>query len=174
METASVTRKYKRSIHTEDFPLGQKGDIDLDKPVVHGESLANVSGDVNFASDYLAKLAFNEEPVTIIIEENQRSDLPEPFVPSYVQGKGAEIFTNGQWLEVGWLPIGREIIVKRKYIENLVFSKSDSIRTIHDDATVERPRNSVTRRTSANYPITILEDRNPLGREWIAKIRMSH
>ena len=172
META--TRKYKRSIHSEDFPLSQKSDIDLDQPIVHGEALANVSGDVSFAADYLSQLAFNEEPVTIIIEENQRSDFPETHVPVSVQGKGAELFTNGQWLEVGWLPIGSELITKRKYVEVLVRSKSDSIKTNHDDATVERPRNTVTRRTSANYPVTVLEDRNPLGREWIARIRMSH
>lgn len=169
-----VTRKYKRAYSTEEMPLAQKNDIDLDAPIVHGETLANVGGSVDFAADYLSQLAFNEEPVTIIIEENQRSDFPETHVPASVRGKGAEMFTNGQWIEVGWLPIGRELITKRKYVEVLVRSKSDSIKTEHDDATVERPRNAISRRTSANYPVTVLEDRNPLGREWISRIRMSH
>jgi hypothetical protein len=170
----SVSRKYKRSLHTEDFALGQKDDIDLDAPIVHGEALAGVMGDVNFAKDQLAKLAFNEEPITIIIEENTRSDFPETFVPVTVQGKGAEVFENGRWMEVGWLPIGREIITRRKYVEVLIGSKSDSVKTTHDDATVERPRNTVSRRTSSNYPVTILNDANPLGREWVARIRQAH
>lgn len=172
---APVTRKYnRREINSEDIPLTQKSDIDLDSVIVHGESLPNVGGDPKVNASYMAQLAFNEEPVTIIIEENTRSDFPETFVPVAVQGKGAEVFTNGAWVEVGWLPIGVEITTKRKYVEVLIRSKSDSVKTEHDDATVERPRNRVTRRSSANYPVTILQDNNPLGRKWLTDIRMSH
>lgn len=167
-----VTRKYKRSIHTEDLPIAQKSDIDLDSPIIHGEALANIVNDAK--SDYMAALAFNEEPVTILIEENTRTDFPETHVAVAVQGKGAEIFENGKWLEIGWLPIGREIITKRKYVEVLARSKSDSVKTVHDDATVANPRNTLQRRTSANYPLSILQDANPKGREWLTSIRMSH
>ena len=78
-----------------------------------------------------------------------------------VQGKGAEIFENGKWLEIGWLPIGREIITKRKYVEVLARSKSDAVKTVHDDATVANPRNTLQRRTSANYPLSILQTPTP-------------
>lgn len=170
----SVTRKYKRSYNTEEFALPQKDDINLDEPIVHGESLAQVTGDVNFAKDYLSQLAFNEEPVTIIIEENTRTDFPETHVPVSVQGKGAEVFENGRWNEFGWLPIGREITTKRKYVEVLIRAKLDTIKTQHDDATVEKPRNTLQRRTSAAYPVTVLHDANPVGREWFTNVRQSH
>ena len=44
----------------------------------------------------------------------------------------------------------------------------------HDDATVERHKNTIKRRTSANYPVSILHDANPKGREWLSRLRMSH
>ena len=174
--SASGSRRYNRAQHSEDHALAQKDDLDLgmDKPVVHGEALASVAGDVNQQSDYLAALQFMEEPVTIVIEENTRSELPETHVPVAVNGKGAEVWINGQWIEAGWLPIGQELTTKRKYVEVLLRSKSDTINTDHDDATVERPRNMVKRRTSAQYPVSVLHDANPKGREWMSRVRMSH
>ncbi len=168
-----VKRAYNRKeLHSEDFPIAQKADIDLDSPIIHGEALANIAGDVNHAADYLAQLAFNEEPVTILIEENSRSDFPETHVPVQVNGKPAEVLQNGKWLPIGWLPVGIEITTKRKYVEVLARSKTDGIKTVHDEGNVERPRNTVQRRTSANYPMSILEDRNPKGREWLSRVRM--
>lgn len=171
---APVKRKYTRAVHSEDFPIGQKEDLDigLDSQIIHGEALANPANDAK--SQFMQQLAFNEEPITILIEENTRSDFPETMVPVSVNGEGAEILLDGKWVRSGWLPIGRELTTKRKYVEVLARSKSDSIRTVHDDATVERPRNTIQRRTSANYPISILRDDNPKGRDWLATIRMSH
>lgn len=170
-----VKRQYnRRDTHTEDTPLTQKADIDLDGEIVHGESLVQVAPDITNDKAYQAALAFMEEPVTIVIEENSRSDFPETHVAVQVNGKGAEVWQNGQWLPIGWLPIGVELTTKRKYVEVLVRSKSDSIKTLHDDATVEKPRNTVRRSTSANYPMSILEDKNPLGREWLSRLRMGH
>lgn len=172
-EDNPVKRTYTRKeLHSEDFALGQKADIDLDSPIVHGESLANIAGDVSQAKQYIDALAFNEEPVTILIEENSRSDFPETHVSVQVNGKPAEVLQNGQWLPIGWLPVGIEITTKRKFVEVLARSKTDGIKTVHDEATIERPRNTINRRTSANYPMSILEDRNPKGREWLSRIRM--
>jgi hypothetical protein len=84
------------------------------------------------------------------------------------------VLIEGRWVPLGWLPIGQVITTKRKYLENLIRSKSDHIRTIHDDADVATPRNTVQRRTSGNYPTTIIEDGNPLGREWAARVRAGH
>ncbi len=172
-----VTRQYnRRESNTGDMEIGQKGDVDiaLSASVVHGESLANISGDAELNSELLNTLAFMEEPVTIRIEENSRSDFPETHVPVYVQGRGAEVQQNGRWLELGWLPIGVPLVTKRKFVEVLARSKSDSIKTNHDDATVDRPRNTVTRRTSANYPLSIIHDANPRGHEWLSRIMMGH
>lgn len=167
-----VTRQYNRKeVNTGDMAIGQKSDIDisLDAQIVHGESIPNIVDE-----KFIADLAFMEEPVTILIADNSRSDFPETHVPVQVNEQGAEVFQNGQWLTIGWLPIGVQLTTKRKYVEVLARSKSDAIKTNHDDATVERPQNKITRRTSANYPISVLQDNNPRGTEWLSQIMMGH
>lgn len=167
-----VTRQYNRKeVNTGDMQIGQKSDIDisLDAQIVHGESIPNVSDE-----KFLADLAFMEEPVTIRIEENSRSDFPETHVPVQVQGKEAEVLQNGRWLTIGWLPIGVELTTKRKYVEVLARAKSDAVKTSHDDATVERPQNKITRRSSANYPMSIIQDNSPRGHEWLSNIMRGH
>lgn len=168
-------RQYKgREVNTAEFAVGQKNDIDLDSQIIHGEAIPNVAGDNEVNAQYMAELAFMEEPVTIKIEENSRSDFPETHVPVQVQGRGAEVLVNGQWVEMTWVPVNVILTMKRKFVEVLARSKSDSIRTNHDDATVERPRNTINRRTTANYPLSILSDDNPRGREWLQRIMMAH
>lgn len=176
-KNSPVTRQYNRKeAHTGEMPVAQKSDIDmsLDSQIVHGEALANVSGDTEINKGYMADLSFMEEPVTIRIEENSRSDFPETHVAVQVNGRSAEVFQNGQWLPIGWLPIGVPLITKRKYVEVLARAKSDSIKTQHDDATVATPRNTLQRRTSANYPLSIIQDNNPRGHEWLSRIMMGH
>jgi hypothetical protein len=84
------------------------------------------------------------------------------------------VLNNGQWLEIEWLPIGVPLTTKRKYVEVLARSKPDAITTVHDDANVERPRNTVRRRTSAQYPLSVIQDPNPRGHEWLSRIMMGH
>lgn len=171
-----VKRQYNRSHHTEDTPLTQQSNVDLslDAKIVHGEALAQVSGDTHLNGGLLADLAFNEEPVTILIENNSNSDNPETHVPVQVNGRGAEVLSNGKWLEITWLPIGVELTTRRKFVEVLARSKSTTIRTQHEDANVERPRNEIKRFTKAQYPMSILVDDNPRGRAWLASIRTEH
>lgn len=170
-----VTRQYnRREVHTGDMEIGQKADIDLEEPIVHGESLANISGDTELNTGLIADLAFMEEPVMIRIEENSSSDFPETHVPVQVNGRGAEVLNNGKWMEITWLPIGVAMTIKRKFVEVLARSKSDAIRTQHEDATVERPTNKINRRTKANYPLSILQDNNPRGHEWLSRIMMGY
>ncbi len=172
-----VKRQYTRKeIHTGDMEMTQKDDLDLslDKALVHGESFIHVVDEKLPNADYMEQLAFMEEPVTVRIEENSRSDYPETHVPVLVNGKGAEVLQNGKWLSVGWLPIGVMLTTKRKYVEVLARSRSDAIKTVHDDATVERPRNTETRRTSSNYPLSVMEDRNPRGHQWLSNIMLGH
>jgi hypothetical protein len=172
-----VKRQYnRRETHTEDLPIRQYGDVDLglDAQLVRGESIP-FEGDPEAAKAYYAELAFMEEPLTIRIEENSgNAEYPETHVPVSVQGKMAEVFYNGKWVEIGWLPIGQTLITKRKYVEVLARSVSVTLRTIHDDATVERPRNTERRNNKVNYPMSILQDDNPRGRQWLQNIRMGH
>lgn len=170
-----VKRQYnRREVSTADMPIGQKADIDLNDEIQHGESLIEAAPDITKDEEYQAALAFMEEPITVRIEENSRSDFPETHVPCAVNGKGAEVWMNGQWVAMTWLPVNVPLTTKRKYVEVLARAKSDSIRTKHDDATVDRPQNKVERRSSSNYPLSIIEDRNPKGHEWLSRIMMGH
>lgn len=170
-----VKREYvRKAVHTSDMPITVKDDIDLDKPIVHGESLLNVTADKMPSQDYLEMLAFMEDPVTIRIEENSGSDFPETHVPVYVNGKEAEVFQNGKWVPIGWLPIGVQLTTKRKYVEVLARSRSESIKTVHDDATVAIPRNTLQRRNRSNYPLSVIEDRNHRGHQWLSNIMIQH
>ena len=171
-----VTRR-RRETHSEEFAIGQKSDIDLslDQEIIHGEDLPNIAGDLGHEKALAAALAFNEEPVTLLIEESSgTSETPETYVEVSVNGRKAEVLMDGKWVPVGWLPLGVEFTTKRKFVEILARAKPDSIKTMHDDATVEKPQNKVRRSTRAAYPMSIIEDRNPAGREWLSRIRMGH
>ena len=163
--------KYTREVHTADTPVPQRADVDLDAPIIHTEGIPNnIITDINDVSSYASSLAFMEEPVTIRLEENSRSDFPETHAPCAVNGKGAEVLVNGSWISATWLPMGVDLTVKRKYVEVLARSRTENVRTKHEDANVERPQNRVERRSSANYPMSVIEDRNPRGAAWLSGI----
>lgn len=170
-------RKYQRKeTNTADLETGQLPDVDmsLEAKIIHGESIPLLSPDEMAKEEYLKQLAFNEEPVTILINQNARSDYPETHVPVQVNGKGAEVLMNGNWVAMTYLPMDTELTTKRKYVEVLVRSKSVTIATKHDDATVERPHNTQVRRTSSNYPVSVLKDDNPRGGAWLSKLQQNH
>ena len=169
-----VEPKYSREIHTADMPISQKDDINLDMPIIHGEGLANVAGDLNDPKGIAASLAFMEEPVTIRIEENSRSDFPETHAAVQVNGKGAEVLIDNKWVAMTWVPIGIALTLKRKYVEVLARAKSDNIRTKHEDANVEKPQNRIERRSTSNYPLSVIEDKSPRGAEWLSRIMMGY
>jgi hypothetical protein len=162
----------KREVHTGDMQLAQKGDVDLslDSTIIHGEGLPNLTNDAELVQD----LAFMEEPVTLRISASSgNKGIPETHVYVAVQGRGAEVMLNGKWCEITWLPIDVNLTTKRKYVEVLARANPESITTIHDDATVERPRNLYQRRPSAAYPMSIIQDTSR-GAEWLSRIVMGH
>lgn len=151
--------------HSDSVRIDQKPTIimpDSGKPEHPGEVII-VDKPIN--KDYLDELSFQEEPVMIILNPTAEKNAPTSF-PVWVNGKGAEVFQNGRWDEIGYLPIGRRLIIKRKYLEVIIRAKLDLVTTAHDDATVERPVNRVNRATSSVHSFSILEDNNPKGRAW--------
>jgi hypothetical protein len=121
------------------------------------------------SEDYQAELAFNEEPVTIRLEPSSDENAIARFVV-YVNGKGAEVFRNGRWYEIAWLPVGEVITIKRKYLEVIARTKIDKIRTPPMDARGEHPDNRPTRFTSAVHSFSVIEDRNPRGAAWLTEL----
>ena len=156
-------RRAPEVFHTNDVKIEQK------KPIETREDVDNVIiAEPNLQKDYADALAFAEEPVTIRIERSSEKFAPK-VVDLWCNGKGAEVLTNGRWVEMKCLPVGVPVTTKRKYVEILFRSKVDSIET----NVVKEPdseRNMIDRHTSARSPLSIIRDDNPLGVEWASRM----
>lgn len=122
------------------------------------------------SDDYAEALAFMAEPVTIVISPSTEKNAARSF-PVWVNGKPAEVFMNGRWHEVGWLPVGQEITVRRSVLEIIIRAKVDTVDNMILDRESDRPNNKITRDTSPVHSFSVSEDRNPRGRAWMAEMR---
>lgn len=152
-------------MHTDDIKVAQKPSI---------ESREDLADEITVApevlqKEYAAALAFNEQPVTIRIEPSSEKFAPK-VVDCWCNGRGAEILINGKWVPTGALPVGRVVTTKRKYVEILARSKTDSIQTRHDNSDAERPHNYIDRFTSSRAPFSVIEDKDPRGAEWLTNL----
>ena len=160
-------RRADREIHTGDMPIDQK-------PTITDEVLPNIvlSPD-RLEDDYLAQLAFAEEPVTIRIERSGEKFAPN-VIDLWVNGKGAEILQNGKWIPYGALPVGVPVTTKRKYVEVLARSKTDTINTKSYKKDEFTEVNAIERYTSSKAPFSVIRDANPLGIEWLTNLLRSN
>ena len=171
----------RQELHSDAIKIEQKPDIRTD--AVQGphkkdtEAPLRDRSDIVFADssmigekDMLERLAFDDEPVTIRLEPNTDPNSPTHF-PIWVNGKGAEVFMNGRWIEMTYLPIGQVLTTKRKYVAVLACAKTDKVTTEVTEKESERPKNNVARFTSAIHSFSIIEDRNPRGAAWLAELR---
>jgi len=140
--------------------LPDEGDIDHENIVVALDS----------DNKYMQDLAFNEEPVTIMIDYSD-DEYPPAAVDAWVNGFSPEILANGRWYRKPAIPVGCEVTVKRKYVEVLMRAKPETVRTEHGTSQEERPQNNVRRTPRSAYNLTVIEDNNPAGREWRTRIK---
>lgn len=159
-------------LNTGDMHINQKPDIDMDgNPFAHrGEKLAAV--DTHIDQSYLEALSFAEEPICIRIEKSTAKNPPKT-VPCWVDGKGAEVYADGKWWTLGFLPIGQPIITRRKYVEVIARAKTDTVDTEHAGESMEESAfidNKVRLHTSALYPFSVIRDNNPRGGDWLTKV----
>jgi hypothetical protein len=157
----------RQELHSETLPkVEQKPPIvdtsAYDGDIVIGEKIGN--------ADYLDELAFMEEPVTIRLEPSSDKNAAGAF-PIWVNGKPAEVFQANRWDEIGYLPVGRVLIVKRKVLEVIIRAKVDTVHTQIQEMDSERPNNIVQRFTSPVHSFSIIEDANPRGAAWVSEIR---
>lgn len=163
--SSNPVRRPGHELHPDDFPLPQKPPIetraDLDSEVLVAPPRMN--------KDYAALLAMAEEPVTIRIERSSEKFAPT-VVDCWVNGKGVEMLVNGEWLELGALPVGQVVTTKRKYVEVLARSRTESIETNVIERDGEDPRNMIQRTLSSRSPVTIVADKNPRSSEWWERV----
>lgn len=137
-------------------------DLDHESPIIKVE--------VDLDKKSLDVAAFNEEPVTIMIHRSAEKFSPETtdFICNN-NVKAEMLFKNG-WIQMGYLPRGYEIVVKRKTVEAMANAKMDHITTRIEDAETERPRNFADRLTTATCSFTVIEDKNPRGGAWLSSL----
>ena len=154
----------KKQVNTEDEKVGQNTHIDIPaegdvKREDLGESGIDIIQPNALESDYAARLAFMEEPVTIVVHEST-DDNAEPVVQLYCNGT-PQFIVRGQPQEV-----------KRKYVEILANARQTSIktetRTQGDDVI-----NRVNKHTALRYPFSVQEDKNPRGAAWLRELLAS-
>jgi hypothetical protein len=166
----AVTRRARRELHTSDMQVEQRPQIIMpnDGPLDQSpEALLTADGpDFN---DYADALAFAEEPVTINIGRSSEKFAPRT-VHCAVNGKGAEVLINGKWCEMLYLPVGVPLTTKRKYVEVLARSKTDTVETNVVERDNEDPVNAIDRHTSLKAPFSVLHDANPRGADWLNKL----
>ena len=159
----------KKEIHTDDLEVGQQPRITL----VDGEDIDHeqiiVPVGAALIKDIAPGLAFAEEQLTIRIERSSDKFAPK-VVDVWVNGKGAESFVNGAWHELGFLPVGIPVITKRKYVEVMARSKTDNVTTQTGSINEENPVNHIDRITSSRTPFSVIEDKNPLGVQWLTRL----
>jgi uncharacterized protein (DUF2344 family) len=115
-----------------------------------------VADALNF-EDHAAALAFAEEHIIINIAE---SSNPADENPVMVSNNGRAVY----------LMRGRDEVVKRKYVEQLMRAKpvGVKVKVVRDvDGEIQ---NRTIRTTALKYPFSIVRDDNPLGRAWQRKI----
>lgn len=161
----------RTALHSDDIKIEQKAPISTDKPRDRESDVVVAEKVVDAA--WADEMLFNDEPVTIRLEPSTEKNAAKVF-PVWVNGKGAEILSNGKWFEVGYLPVGQQITIKRKCLAVIAMAKIDTIstdKTEPEDVRPDRPNNVIGRITSAVHSFSVIEDRNPLGAAWLTEIR---
>ena len=110
------------------------------------------------AGDYAAALAFNEEPVTILLHRGREKNAPTAEM----------VGVNGV---IKWIPVDTPVKIERKFVENLARAQPININTRSGESDGDDLAfNHVQRSLSSLVSFSVLEDANPRGREWLTRV----
>jgi hypothetical protein len=123
-----------------------------------------------FVKQEIEKLAFNEEPMTILIHRSHEKFSPRCTDMIAINGVKAEMLFRQGWTPMGYLPRGQAFITRRKYVEVLASSKMDNIQTQVEDLPGGETRNLVDRIVTSTCTFSVIEDKNPAGVEWLTRL----
>lgn len=124
--------------------------------------LVTVTADGPINNDYAAELAFNEEPMEIMVHESAAPNAENP-VETRCNGVNQFFFR------------GNAQTVKRKFVEILAKSKETAINT-REVAGFDGERTTrIEKSTALKYPFSVIRDDNPRGADWLRKLlRANH
>lgn len=145
----------------------------LDESVDDHEHIVKLDSELN--DPQLKEEAFLNEPVTILINRSmEKGFAPKCTDLISINGIWAEMLVNGKWIRIGYLPRGKAITVKRKYVEILARARCDSFQTEVLQPVNEDPINNVSSVANYTLPFQMIKDENqPKGQEWLEKLLAS-
>lgn len=114
--------------------------------------------DLGRFKDKAAELAFLEEMLIIRIHESNDPTAEDPV----------QLGVNGRNV---FIKRGEDVIVRRKYVEQLLRAKPENVSTRIERDGSGNPRNFIDKTRALKYPFSIIRDDNPRGRAWERKIR---
>lgn len=173
----------RKETHSTDFQIGDhktitdtmpRNDVSREKSdgnrmfgarLKHKGDLILLDG-IEVTPEYLDELAFNEDPITIILNPSTHKNAASIF-ENWSNGRGAEMLINGQWLIIKDLPVGKPITVKRKIVEQIIRARVMGVQTVHEEPPVASPRNELVRTSSHVHSFSILKDASPKSQEWL-------
>lgn len=159
-----------------DTKVEQRDDMvipDLGRPLEDDDrvDIAKPAGGYTPKQDqvYMGNLQFMEEPVTVIIHSSSERDGFNCTDYVSVNGIEAQILVKGRWVACPYLPKNEEFTTKRKFVDALLRAKSDRISTQVDRLENGQVSNRVSKHTACLYAVSLIEDKNPAGREWLKR-----
>lgn len=178
-----VMQSPRKETQSNDFQIGQhspiketteRNDVSREKSNGHrlfGNRLKEkgeliLLDGIEVSSEYLAELAFYEDPITIIINPSTHKNAAS-IMENWNQGRGAEMLINGKWVIIKDLPVGKPITVKRHIVEQIIRARVMGVQTIHEEPPVPSPRNELVRTSSQVHSFSILKDNSPRRQEWL-------
>jgi hypothetical protein len=148
-----MTRGRKPLVDTTNEYLGNAN------PVTIGEIGRGDVDEIEVVKDVSKadKLAFMEEPVTILVmSSGDQNEIPL-----------VQVAVNGV---TQFIRRDEPITVKRKYVERLARCKKTDFNQALDDSQGEVSFNVLTRRHSLRFPFSVIQDPNPNGAGWLKQI----
>lgn len=140
----------------------------LNEPIRHESEI--IIPETPLMKDQATALQFSEDPVTILIHRSAEKFSPRCTDLIAVNGKLAEMLFRNGWVQIGYLPRGIEVTTKRKYVEQLASSKINHINTISGEVGDRVLTNTIEKITTPTCTFSLIEDKNPLGREWLSQL----
>lgn len=169
--TGNRVTHRRAEVDSGNLATQQRPNVDLMTADLDREDIVQAEDDIPaLKKNYMADLKFNEDPVTIRITSHSKDGFAQKHIESWVNGKGAEVLTNGKFISVAYLPVNTNLTTKRKYVEQLMTSMPVNVKTRHDKGDVDQPRNWVEFESAASYSISIIRDDSPAGSDWAESI----
>lgn len=145
----------KREVHSADMATRAL------PPIVEGEERPDDSIetlDELPAQQYLDELSFMQEKVKIIINPSSEKNAPKFY----------QVGVNGVQK---WVMVGVPTILERSYVEVLARSQPIKIETRSGESDGDQMTyNIIDRQQYAGVSFSVIEDRNPKGAAWLAKV----